>query len=520
VRCLLVNPEYPETYWSLRHMLPLVRRRWLVAPLPLLTVAALLPQSWELRLVDLCVEPLDDDDLRGADVVLLSGMIVQRASLHAVLERCRRLGVRTVVGGPYATAQPERLDGADHLVLGEAEELVAELAADLEAGRARRVYRETRKPDLALSPVPRYDLLRPGLYHYLALQFSRGCPFECEFCDIITLYGRVPRTKSPAQVVAELEAIRATGFRGRVMFVDDNFIGARKAVRELLAELAAWRRRTRAPLDFFTEASIDLADRPELVRAMTDAGFAAVFVGIETPRAASLRETRKHQNLRRDMVEQVRSLRRRGLDVWAGFILGFDADGPDVFDEMIDFIERAGISYAMVGMLMALPGTPLHARLAREGRLRAEPASGDMFAWTNVATTLSAAELAAGYLRVLETLYAPDAYFARCHEHLRHWEEAPGLARATGWDDLPVVARSLWRQGVRGPYRRAYWRFLASVLRRSPRKLPLALAQACAGHHFLTYTRETLAPRLRARLEALDAGGAADGERLPLQAAL
>jgi radical SAM superfamily enzyme YgiQ (UPF0313 family) len=488
-------------------MLPLVRRRGLVAPLPLITVAALLPRHWELRLVDLAIESLDDADLGRADVVMLSGMIVQRASLHSVLERCRRLGVRTVVGGPYATAQPEQLEGADHLVLGEAEELVAELAADLEAGRARRVYRAPRRPDLGLSPVPRYDLLRPGAYHYLALQFSRGCPFECEFCDIITLYGRVPRTKRPAQVIAELEAIRASGFRGRVMFVDDNFIGARKAVRELLDELAVWRRRSRAPFEFFTEASIDLADRPELVRAMTDAGFAVVFVGIETPHTESLRETRKHQNLRRDLVERVRSLRQRGLDVWAGLILGFDADGPAIFDEMVDFVSRAGIAYAMVGMLMALPGTPLHARLARERRLRPVPPSGDMFDWTNVVTRLPERELAAGYLRVLEALYRPDAYFARCREHLRHWQPARGT-RPGGWDALPVVWRSVWRQGVRGSYRGAYWRFLASVLRDAPRKLPLALAQACAGHHFIVYTRETLAPRLRRRLAEPSVDGA------------
>jgi radical SAM superfamily enzyme YgiQ (UPF0313 family) len=503
VRCLLVNPAYPETYWSLAHMLPLVRRRWLVAPLPLITVAALLPRHWQLRLVDLAVERLTDDTLRAADVVMLSGMLVQRESLLEILSRCRRLGVRSVVGGPYATAQPERLDEADHLVLGEAEETLPELAADLEAGRARRVYREGAKPDLRSSPVPRYDLLRPGAYHYLAVQFSRGCPFECEFCDIITLYGRTPRTKAPTQVIAELEAIRATGFRGRVMFVDDNFIGPKKAVRALLAALADWRRRTDAPLEFFTEASLDLAERPDLVRAMVAAGFAVVFVGLETPREESLRETRKHQNLGGDPVERVRALRRGGLDVWAGFIVGFDHDDEKVFDEMIDFVQAAGIAYAMVGMLIALPGTALHRRLLREGRLREEDETGDMFAPTNVVATLPVYTLLEGYLRVLATLYAPEVYFARCREHLRHWEPPAGLAAAGGWEDLAVVARSLWRQGVRSPYRSHYWRFLGWALRRHPRKLPLALAQACAGHHFITYTRSTVGPSLRRRLADL-----------------
>jgi radical SAM superfamily enzyme YgiQ (UPF0313 family) len=501
VRCLLVNPAYPETYWSLSRMLPLVRRRWLVAPLPLLTVAGLLPRRWSLRLLDLAVEPLRDDDLRSADVVMLSGMLVQRASLHEIVARCRRVGVRTVVGGPYVTARPEDFDLADHLVLGEAEETLPELAADLEAGRARRVYREPRKPDLGLAPIPRYDLLRPGAYHYLAVQFSRGCPFECEFCDIITLYGRVPRAKPAERVIAELEAIRETGFSGRVMFVDDNFIGPKKAVRELLAELAAWRRRTGAGLEFFTEASLDLAEQPELARAMVEAGFRVVFVGIESPRAESLRETRKRQNLRGDPVARVRRLRAQGLDVWGGFILGFDHDDESIFDEMIDFVGRAGIAYAMVGMLIALPGTPLHRRLEREGRLRPERDTGDMFALTNVVTRMPVDALIAGYLRVLETLYDPEVYFERCREHLRHFAPPPGLAPVTR-EEVAVVLRALWRQGARGPYRRTYWRFLAWTLSHHPRKLPLALAQACAGQHFIGYTRDTVAPDLRRRLGA------------------
>jgi radical SAM superfamily enzyme YgiQ (UPF0313 family) len=500
VRAVLVNPDYPETYWSLRHTLPLVDRRWLVAPLPLLTVAALLPSDWEVRLVDLTFESISDEELRAADVVLLSGMIVQQRSLHEVLARCRRLGVRTVVGGPYATAQPERLPDADHLVLGEAEEVLPPLASQLERGAGQRVWRADRRPDLRLSPVPRFELARRGAYHYMAIQFSRGCPFQCEFCDVISLYGRVPRTKSAAQVLAELDAIRRSGFRGRVMFVDDNFIGAKKEARALLRELGAWWRRTGAPFEFFTEASIDLADRPELVEAMVEAGFAVVFIGIETPNAAALREARKRQNLGRDVAGDVRALRRRGLDVWAGFILGFDHDGPETFEAMVQLVQDAGIPYAMVGMLMALPGTALHARLAREGRLRPGGASGDMFADTNVATRIPRRELLAGYARVLETLYAPEAYFARCREHLRHWEPPPGPKPPIGRAELAVAARSLWHQGVCSRYRRAYWRFLASGLRRHPRKLSHALAQACAGHHFVTYTRETVIPRLAAEL--------------------
>jgi radical SAM superfamily enzyme YgiQ (UPF0313 family) len=513
LRVLLVSPAYPPTFWSLEHTLPLVGRRWLLPPLGLLTVAALLPQDWELRLVDLAIgQELRDEELRAADAVMLSAMLVQRESLHAVLRRCRELGARTVVGGPYPTAMPAALADADHLVLGEAEELVPELAADLAAGRARRVYRETRKPDVRRTPIPRFDLLDLRAYHYLPVQFSRGCPFLCEFCDIISLYGRRPRTKTPEQVLAELEAIRRLGFAGRIMFVDDNFVANQNEVRRLLPELAAWRRRTRAPFDFFTEASINLADEPELVRLMTAAGFAVVFVGIESPSKESLRETRKLQNLRRDLVEQVRSLRRRGLDVWGGFILGFDHDGPDIFDRMIEFVQRSGIAYATVGMLTALPNTALYERLRREGRLRPDAETGDMFAITNVVTKLPEAVLLRGYLRVLETLFEPEVYFERCRQHLRDFEPTPGLARAATLSDLAAVARSFWRQGVRGRYRSAYWRFLAWVLGSAPRKLPLAIAQACAGHHFITYTREIAAPRLRARLRSLAVERAQGGE--------
>ncbi len=517
MRVLLVNPTFPENYWSLEHMLPLVKRRWLLPPLGLLTVAALLPRDWQCRLIDLAIQPLRDEDLRAADVVMLSGMIVQRRSLHEVLERCRRIGVRTVVGGPYATAMPETLDDADHLALGEGEELIPELATDLEKGRARRIYREREKPDLSSSPPPRYDLLDPDAYHYMALQYSRGCPFLCEFCDIITLYGRKPRTKHPDQVIAELEAIRAIGFKGRVFFVDDNFIGNRKKARELLPEIAAWRRRERAPLDFFTEASIDLADDLELVDLMTAAGFAAAFVGIETPSEESLRETRKTQNLRRDMVEQVRDLRARGLDVWGGFVLGFDHDGPDIFDRMIDFVQRAGVPYATVGMLMALPHTPLYKRLEREGRLRPNAVTGDNFAVSNIVGKLPLAEMLEGYARVLETLYDPETYFDRCREHLAYWRPPPGLARPASLDELPVVWRSLRTQGLEGPYRRAYWRFLGWVLRHHPSKLPLAISQACAGHHYITYTRATVVPALRARLREL-AEREPEQERLPAAA--
>jgi radical SAM superfamily enzyme YgiQ (UPF0313 family) len=495
MRVLLVNPEFPDSYWSGRYALHFARRRCLLPPLGLLTVAALLPRDWECRLVDLNVEPLQDDDLLRADVVMVTGMLVQRESAHAVLSRCRRMGRRTVVGGPAVTSLPHEFGEADHVVLGEGEEVVPVLAADLAAGRARPVYREEAKPDLTTVPVPRYDLLRPRAYHQMSLQYSRGCPFTCEFCDIIVMYGRRPRTKTAAQVIAELEAIRTTGFAGDVFFVDDNFIGNKKAVREVLPHIAAWRRSRRPPIEFYTEASINLADDPGLVDLMTAAGFTAVFTGIETPSEAGLRETRKNQNVGRDLAGQVHGLMERGLDVWAGFILGFDSDGPDCFDAMIGFIEKAAIPYAMVGMLSALPNTPLYRRLEKERRLRPD-VPGDQFGLTNVITRLPAGEMLAGYRRVLETLYHPEAFFRRCRENLARWKPVAGAVRPVIARDLASAWRAVRGQGIRGGYRGAYWRFLRWVLRNHPEKIGRALAQAAAGHHYITYTRRTVIPAL------------------------
>ncbi len=507
MRVLLLNPEFPESYWSGRQALPFSGRWALLPPLGLITVAALLPPEWECRLIDLNVEPLRDEDLLGADVVMITGMLVQRASMHAVLDRCRRLGVRTVVGGPYVTALPHELGAASHLVLGEAEDIVPALASDLAAGRARPIYAEEAKPDLTRAPLPRYDLLNPRVYHHMSLQYSRGCPFNCEFCDIIVMYGRKPRTKTAAQVIAELDAIRATGFAGDVFFVDDNFIGNKKAVRAVLPEIAAWRRRTRAPLEFYTEASMNLADDVPLVDLMTEAGFTAVFIGIESPSPEALRETRKLQNLDRDLTAEVHLLLERGLDVWAGFILGFDSDGPDIFDRMTEFVQRAAIPYAMVGILTALPNTPLYHRLEKEGRLRPE-VNGDQFGMTNVVTKMPTLDLLAGYRRVLEALYGPRAYFDRCRENLSRWRRTPGAARPLSARHLRAGWRAIRAQGLKESYRREYWRFLGWVIRHHPDKIGRAVAQAAAGHHYITYTRDLVVPGLMAQARALsEAGG-------------
>ncbi len=337
----------------------------------------------------------------------------------------------------------------------------------------------------------------------MSLQYARGCPFSCEFCDIIVMYGQKPRTKTPVQVIRELEAIEDTGFAGDVFFVDDNFIGNKKAVKgKLLPSLTEWRNRTRPRLGFYTEASMNIADDRNLVRMMTEAGFTAVFIGIETPSPEGLRETRKLQNLKRDMAEQVHGLLDQGLDVWAGFILGFDSDGPDCFDGMINFVQKAAIPYAMVGMLTALPNTPLYQRLEKEGRLRPDQ-SGDQFCLTNVETKLPAQQMVAGYGRVLQTLYHPETFFQRCRENIARWKPVPGSQRPMVGKDLLSALRAIRGQGITGAYRGAYWKFVRWVIRNHPEKIGRALAQAAAGHHYITYTRNVVIPALKEKAATL-----------------
>ncbi len=494
---LLVYPRFPPTYWSYEYALKFVRKKCALPPLGLITVAAILPAHWRPTLVDLNIETLSDRQLRRADVVLLTGMHVQSRSLHEILARCRRLAIPTIVGGAYATSEPEKLDDADYLVLGEGEDTIASVCAAFEAGLAPRVTRNAERPDMTTSPVPRYDLLKPGAYYNMSLQYSRGCPFSCEFCDIIVVFGRKPRTKTAEQIEAELDAIDATGFRGSVFFVDDNFIGNKKAVREVLPAVQRWQERHGWPFEFYTEASLNLAEDTALMKAMTAAGFWSVFIGIESPSTVSLEETGKSQNLTRglDIAARVREVQKHGLDVWGGFIVGFDSDGPGIFDSQIEFIERAAIPEAMVGLLHALPGTPLELRLRRDGRLRPLEIL-DQFGGTNIDTLIPHPVLLRGYQRILQTIYEPGSYLNRVKEMMHR---RPGLVSRQGWlqpRKLLAGARAMLAQGILANYRMEYWRFLRDIWRWNPSRLAEAIMRAAAGHHFIEYTRLVVVPRL------------------------
>lgn len=490
MRALLVSPHFPDTFWSFRHALRFVRKRAPFPPLGLLTVAAMLPQDWELRLVDTNVRELRDRDLAWADTVWIGGMTVQKDSALEILERCRSAGVTTIVGGPMATCEPEAFRGADHLVLNEAEVTLPGFLEDLRTGAPRRVYESAEKPELTVTPVPRWDLAELHRYASMCIQFSRGCPYDCDFCNVTALLGRRPRTKAPKQILAELDALYDLGWRGAVFFVDDNLIGHRPKIRELLPRLAEWQKGKR-PTPFFTEVTINLADDEKLTRAMVEAGFDTVFVGIETPDEASLSESRKTQNLRRDLVADVRKLHRAGLQVQGGFIVGFDSDTPTIFQRQIDFIQRSGIVTAMVGILQAPVGTRLYESLAAQGRLLTRASGDNVDGSTNVLTRMPFDRLLAGYRSILHRVYAPDAYLQRVKTFLRDYR-APALRRGLDGAQLAAFGRSLLRLGLFARGRLQFWHLLAWTLIHRPGHFPLAVKLWIYGHHFREVCRRRL----------------------------
>ena len=491
MKILLISPQTPDTFWSFKHVLRFVSKRASFPPLGLLTVAAMLPRDWDLRLVDLNVKRLKDADLRWADAVMISAMIVQKESVRQIAARCLALGKTIIAGGPLFTTGHEGFPEIQHFVLGEAEEVMPQVVEDLRHNRLQRIYKAPRWPDLALTPVPRWDLI--DLRHYVTMpaQFSRGCPFTCEFCDIIVMNGRVPRTKPPGQLIAELEALRVRGWKEMVFIVDDNFIGDRRRARALLREMAEWRRRTGAEMGFLTEASVNLADDAELCGLMVEAGFTKVFVGIETPSAEGLEECRKLQNRGRELVEAVRLLQERGLEVMGGFIVGFDSDGDDIFKRQFEFIQRSGVVTAMVGLLTALPQTRLYDRLKREGRLEAETSGNNTDSALNFKPRLNREFLQSGYRDLMKRLYEPKVYYQRVRTFFQNHKATTKAARLRlSRPDFIAFLKSLWLLGIWYRGRWAYWRFCWETLWRRPGQFRRAIEFAIIGYHFRRVAQE------------------------------
>jgi len=483
MRILLVSPETPVTFWSLHYALEFISRKAILPPLGLLTVAAMLPRAWEKRLVDLATTVLRDEDIRWADYVFVSGMCVQRTSARRVIDRCKRLGARIVAGGPLFTSLPEEFDDVDHLVLGEAEGTLPQFLKDLEAGRAEHLYRADTWADLRGTPAPLWDLVDVRHYGVLPLQYSRGCPFNCDFCDVTFLFGRRIRTKTAQQLRTELDWIYALGWKREVFFVDDNFIADRPTLkRQVLPALIEWMEEHRYPFPFYTQASINLADDDELMELMGRAGFESVFVGLETVADSSLAECNKVQNRGRDLVACVRKIQRFGMEVQGGFILGFDSDPPTIFDDLIQFIQDSGIATAMVGLLQAHRGTQLRERLQRENRVLGEVIENTNGAM-NLIPKMEIGQLDRGYRRVVETLYAPDWHYARVWRFLEAWRPVHKVRHRLGWEDLRALFLLMSRLGIREPGRRHFWRLFAWALRH-PRDRRMVLTLAAFGYHF------------------------------------
>jgi radical SAM superfamily enzyme YgiQ (UPF0313 family) len=503
MNALLIYPEFPETFWSFKHALKFLGKRAAQPPLGLMTVAALLPPEWNKRLVDANVERLRDRDLKWADVVLVSGMHIQQPSMKEIVERCHACGLRTVVGGPIASSVPAAELRADHVVIGEAESLIADLARDLEAGDAKPVYQAAERPEMTTSPLPDLSLIRMKRYSTMTVQYSRGCPFNCEFCDIIEIYGRRPRTKAVAQVLAELDQLRAAGWRESVFIVDDNFIGNKARAKELLRALVEWRQDHATGFDFITEASLNLADDTELMQLMKDAGFKSVFLGIETPDESGLVASNKLQNTRRSLLDSVAMIQSFGIEVMGGFILGFDTDKEDIFDRMVEFIQKSGIPIAMVGLLQAMPGTQLFRRLRQEGRIVDTGAGNNTFCdRLNFMPRMDPTRLVEGYREVMKRIYNCEAYYERVKVYLNRTHPKPAR-RAAGervmkqprqrWmtrDNLRALANSIVRQGVLGRHQWSYWKFLAAAATRYRRCFGAAMTLAVMGYHFQVMTRK------------------------------
>jgi len=485
MKIMMVYPKHPTTFWSFQYALKFISKKASLPPLGLLTVAAMLPAEWEQRLVDMNVRPLKDSDILWADYVLLSAMSIQRESAQVVISRCKELGVKVIAGGPLFTAIPEEFSDVDHLILNEAELTLPLFLDDLRKGTLKAVYSSPRWADLTSTPSPRFELLEMNKYASMNIQYSRGCPFDCEFCNITVLYGRTPRTKDAAQVVAELESLYARGWRNSVFIVDDNFIGHKgKLKKEVLPAIIEWMDRHNHPFTLYTEASINLADDDELMRLLVKAGFDQVFIGIESPNEESLAECSKLQNRNRDLIANIKKIQHAGLEVQAGFIVGFDKDPVTIFERLIAFIQESGIATAMVGLLNAPTGTRLYHRLKQEGRL-VKHATGDNTDFSiNFVPKMNAEELMTGYWKILSTIYAPKQYYARVKTFLKTYHPARTRSGPPRFNYIMAGIKSVVRLGIIGKERLQYWKLFFWSLFRKPRLFPLAITLSIYGHHF------------------------------------
>ncbi|MCE5340035.1 MAG: B12-binding domain-containing radical SAM protein [Planctomycetaceae bacterium] len=484
LKILLINPEIPNTFWSLKNALKFVSRKALLPPLGLLTVAAMLPESFEKKLVDMNVSALRDSDIKWADYVFISAMFIQKNSAGIVVERCNKLKVKVVAGGPLFTSFPELIPNVDYLVLNEAEITLPDFLEDLANNCVKPIYTTVRKTDMQNSPAPLWNLVDMEKYGMMGLQYSRGCPFNCDFCDVTNLLGRKVRTKTTRQIIDELENLYVHKWRGEVFFVDDNFIGKRQQIKnELLPAIIDWMDKRKRPFAFNTQASIDMVDDEELMTLMAGAGFDSVFIGIESPNDSSLAECGKTQNIGRNLVEAIKKIQRFGIQVQAGFIVGFDSDKPNVFDKLINLIQDSGIVTAMVGLLNAPRGTKLYQKLMNENRLSDPPTGDNMDCSINFIPKMDIHELQGGYLKVMNTIYSQKYFCKRIKTFLKNYNFSHKTKYKLGFRDIRAFFRSIWRIGMLEKGKIHYWMLMLWSFR-DFRRVPLAVRYSIFGFHF------------------------------------
>ncbi len=484
MRVLLIYPEFPDTFWSFKHALKFVNKKASLPPLGLLTVAAMLPESWERKLVDLNIAPLRPEDILWADMVWISAMAVQQESARKVIAECNHANRKVVAGGPLFTSEHQDFPTVDHFVLNEAELTLPPFLEDLEKGKLQKYYSSSLFPDIAHTPAPQWELLDIKKYASMALQFSRGCPYQCDFCNVTALLGHKIRTKTSQQIIVELDGLRKLGWRDSIFFVDDNFI-AHKAYlkKELLPRLIEWQRANKTTTRLYTECSINLADDPELMRLMVEAGFTQVFIGIETPDDQALQACGKQHNTSRDMLENIHKIQHAGMEVQGGFIVGFDSDTPSIFQKQVEFIQKSGIVTAMVGILQALPGTRLYERMQKEGRLLHNSSGDNVDSNTNIIPKMDLDVLRKGYTDMMTQLYSPKHYYQRVRTLLQEYR-APQYQERFRLSHLLAFIRSVVLLGVVGRERFQYWKMLVWTFFNRQHSIPLAVTLAIYGHHF------------------------------------
>jgi radical SAM superfamily enzyme YgiQ (UPF0313 family) len=479
---LLICPKYPNTFWSFKYALAFVSKNASCPPLGLMTVGAMLPKEWNKKLIDVNVTKLKDEHIAWADMVFIGAMLIQKGSAQEIIKRCKSQGKIVVAGGPAFTTQHETFDGVDHLVLNEAEVTLPLFLEDLKNNKAKPIYTSEEKPDITKTSIPLWSLIDFKNYSTMSLQYSRGCPFDCEFCDIVIMNGRVQRTKTPEQLINELQSLYDAGWRGSVFIVDDNFIGNKAKVKSMLPVLIEWQRKHKYPFTLLTEATVNLADDIELMQMMSTANFYKVFIGIETPNNEGLKECNKMQNTSRNLADSIKAIQQHGMQVMGGFIVGFDSDTESIFETQIKFIQKTGVVTAMVGLLNALPQTRLWHRLKDEGRLLRDTSGENTDGSINFIPKMGKYKLVKGYKELVSKIYSPKEYYKRMEILIKNYR--PTVKGRISKNILGAFFKSLWTIGVLSNARFLYWKSLIKTFFIKVKAINLVVELAIYRQHF------------------------------------